>query len=67
MLAYAQNFPDGLSGGPLALSLDAPLLLVDQSNHQAAADYAKNAGIKKAVVLGGPSLISDDIVSKIVQ
>lgn len=67
VLAYAQNFPDGLSGGPLALSLDAPLLLVDQSNHQAAADYAKNAGIKKAVVLGGPSLISDDIVSKIVQ
>ena len=67
VLAYAQNFPDGLSGGPLALSLDAPLLLVDQSNHQAAADYAKNAGIKKAVVLGGPSLISDDIISKIVQ
>lgn len=33
VLAYAQNFPDGLSGGSLALSLNAPLLLVDQSNN----------------------------------
>lgn len=67
VLAYARNFPDGLSGGPLALSLEAPLLLVDQSNAQAAADYAKNAGVKKAVVLGGPVLIPDSVVNKIVQ
>ncbi len=67
VLAYANNFPDGLAGGPLAISIKAPLLLVSSSEggYSAAADYAKRAGIKKAVVLGGKTLITDLTVNKI--
>lgn len=30
--AYGQNFPDGLAGGPLAMAIGAPLILVDNKN-----------------------------------
>ena len=61
------NFPDGLAGGPLALSIKAPLILTDNSGYSDAVAYAKNAGIEKAAVLGGPTLISDGVVSRIVN
>ncbi len=67
VLAYAQTFPDGLAGGPLALSINAPLLLVDSNGYSAAADYAKTAGIEKAAVLGGAGLIPDSVVNKILK
>ena len=67
VLAYAMNFPDGLAGGPLALSIKAPLILTDNSGYSDAVAYAKNAGIKKAVVLGGPTLISDGVVKKVIK
>ena len=59
VLAYAMNFPDGLSGGPLGVVNNAPILLVTSSNNAAAASYAKAAGVKGVLVLGGPALISD--------
>lgn len=49
------------------MSLDSPLLLVDESGVQDAADYAKTAGVQKAVVLGGEKLISNTSVAKIIQ
>lgn len=67
VLAYAQNFPDGLSGGPVAMSMKSPLLLVDSSKYSAAGAYAKKAGIKKALVMGGPSLIPDSTVKAILN
>ncbi len=42
VLAYAWNFPDGLSSGPLAYLLQAPILLVDKNNYDLAAEYCKN-------------------------
>ncbi len=65
VLAYAQNFPDGLSGGPLAISMDSPLLLVDNNSYNDAAEYASKAGIIRTVILGGPALISDEIANNI--
>ena len=67
VLAYAMNFPDGLAGGPLALSIKAPLILTDNSGYSDAVAYAKSAGIKKAAVLGGPTLISDGVVKKVIK
>ena len=67
VLAYAMNFPDGLAGGPLALSIKAPLILTDNSGYGDAVAYAKSAGIKKAAVLGGPALISDGVVNNIIK
>ncbi len=67
VLAYAMKFPDGLSGGPLAMSLDAPLLLVDGKRYNDAARYAKNAGVEKLVVMGGDTLITEKVVDRIIN
>lgn len=63
VLAYAQGFPDGLCGGPLALSMDAPLILTSNDSFAAADDYV--TGISSGAVTGGTSRISDDTVRAI--
>ncbi len=67
VLAYGKNFPDGLSGGPLAMALNAPLILVDNSHTSAARTYAKYCGASSATVLGDTSLISAQSVLNIIQ
>ena len=66
-LAYGQNFPDGLSGGPVAMALNAPLLLVDNSNISYANAYVKGAGTKRAVVFGGTKLISNSAARNVLK
>ena len=65
VLAYGKNFPDGLSGGALAYSMNAPLILTANDKQPQAKGYATTAGIKSGVVLGGPTLISDSVVKEI--
>lgn len=65
VLAYAQNFPDGLCGGPLAVSLGAPLILTADNKDAAAQEYVYRYKISNAVVLGGEALISDKTVDHI--
>ncbi|MBQ7891976.1 MAG: cell wall-binding repeat-containing protein [Erysipelotrichaceae bacterium] len=65
VLAYAKNFPDGLSGGPLAYLHKGPLLLTDNDNWQYAADFVQEKGIVRGAVLGGPTLISSETVKNI--
>ena len=65
VLAYAWNYPDGLCGGALAYTLDAPLILTMTKYEAQAAEYILSCGIEKAIVLGGESLISDDTIRAI--
>ena len=65
VLAYAQNFPDGLCGGPLAYTLGGPLLLTGSNIETEAMNYAKGVGIKSGYVLGGVGLINDKTVRNI--
>jgi putative cell wall-binding protein len=65
VVAYADNFPDGLSGGALAYSLNAPLILTMNGKQAAAVSYATEKNITSGVVLGGTSLISDAVVKKV--
>ena len=69
VIAYGYNFPDGLSGGPLAMSINAPLLLASENsvNISSAKAYAKEAGIEKTVVLGGRGLIPDSIAESLLN
>lgn len=62
VLTYGLNYPDGLCGGPLAYAYGAPLLLLtNQSNTQEAPkEAARYLGADRAVILGGPTLISDE-------
>lgn len=66
VLAYSANFPDGLSAGPLAAELNAPLILTDSKN-TLAADYARRHGIRSGFVAGGKILISDKAVRNIFE
>ena len=65
VLAYAQNFPDGLSGGPLAMLYDAPIILTDSNNTKAAREYVKEVEAFRNITLGGKALISDAAVKVI--
>ena len=63
VLAYAQGFPDGLCGGPLAIALGAPLILTSNESPWDADDYVN--GIYTGAVTGGSGRISDDTVRQI--
>ena len=65
VIAYGQNYPDGLCGGVLAYYLNAPMLLTRDKNAALAAEFAAEKGITSGAVLGGPSLISDSAVQQI--
>lgn len=67
VLAYGMKFPDGLAGGPLAISLESPLLLVEDTAYADAKTYAQKAGIKKLAVLGGTDVIADKTANMIVK
>ncbi len=67
VLAYGRTFPDGLSGGPLAYTLKAPLLLAESvdNNVVEATNYCAERTISSGTVLGGPKLIEDGFVRTI--
>lgn len=65
VLAYSHNFPDGLCGGPLAVSMNAPLILTQTGSETAATAYVKDNHLINGTVLGGTRLISDKAVRTI--
>lgn len=65
VVAYAENFPDGLCGGPLAYTKGTPLILTKTGKESEAAKYTAQKDIHAGVVLGGASLISDIAAKKI--
>lgn len=67
LMAYALNYPDGLSGGPLAVHMGAPLVLTDGKNYSYADSYATAAGASYGIVLGGPTLVTDNAVKNILD
>ncbi len=59
VIATASNYPDALAGGPLARSLDAPLLLTSPSALSAATRAEiERLGASNAVLLGGVGALS---------
>ena len=65
VLAYAENFPDGLSGGAFACANQAGLILTATRKESLAAEFAAQNGIISGYVIGGPGLISDKVVKNI--
>lgn len=64
VLATGADFPDALTGGPLAVSLRAPLLLVQPSCAPGAVvDEVKKLGATTTTVLGGTRSVSDAAAS----
>lgn len=65
VLAYAGNFPDGLSGSALAHQFNGALILTASGKEDVAAEYAKDRFVTTGFVLGGPTLINDQAVREI--
>ena len=65
VMAYGWNYPDGLCGGALAATLDAPLILTTTGLEGAAMEYIQAQNITKGTILGGTGLISDASVKMI--
>ncbi len=65
VLAYAWNFPDGLCGGPLAATMNAPLVLTMEKYEAQATNYIQSKNIRNGIVLGGETLIPDNSINLI--
>ena len=59
IIASGENFPDALAASTLSQKIKAPVLLVSKYRiSDGVADYIRNRGIKKAVILGGENTIA---------
>lgn len=65
-LASGNNFPDGLSGAPLAMDSNAPILLVSNDSYAYAKQFMAEKNIKKCIAIGGTGVISNNTVSNVV-
>ena len=65
VIAYGDNFPDGLSGGPLAHAYGAPLILTREGGEEAAAGYLKVQGIQSGYAMGGTAVLKDKTVKTV--
>ena len=64
-IAYSHNFPDGLCGGPLANHIKAPLILTREEDADMTEEYLKSKGIMTGYILGGKSVLSDSLITKL--
>ncbi|MBQ8897243.1 MAG: cell wall-binding repeat-containing protein [Clostridia bacterium] len=62
VIAYGENFPDGLSGGPVAYTNGAPLILTRSGRVDDAAAYIKSKGITFGYAQGGTAVLPDKVV-----
>ena len=62
VLAYSNDYPDGLCAGPLAYTLGAPILLLKPGYEGAARDYVALHSIEFGIVSGGEARIPAESV-----
>ena len=68
ILTTSTNYPDALSGAPLATSLGAPILLTDPNSlTSATAKEMAKLGAKNVVLLGGTAAISTNVADTLIK
>ena len=67
VVASGDDFPDGLTGGAVALAKQAPIILVNDMNIAGAKAYAERFGINQLIIIGGNGAVSDSIVENIIK
>lgn len=66
LLARADAYPDALAAAPLALALQAPLLLTEGTAlSPEAAEEIEHLGTRDVIVLGGPGAVSEEVVRQL--
>ena len=67
VMVYGLSFPDGLSGGAIAVQIGAPVMLCTDKeiNNAYACKWVEESGAFNSVTLGGPALIPDGQVKNV--
>ncbi|MCF0140849.1 MAG: cell wall-binding repeat-containing protein [Mogibacterium sp.] len=66
-IVWGNNFPDGLSAGPLAAAKNAPIILALSNVTDQAKAAAGEMGLSRAFVIGGPTLITESAARTIIS
>jgi putative cell wall-binding protein len=66
-LACGDDYPDGLSGGPLAMKLGSALVIVNGSNTKMASEYVKQLTVDTFSILGGKAILPDAAIKMITR
>ena len=67
VIAWGENFPDGLSAGVLGYFMDAPLLLTNSKKANTTKKYTSPHNIHDGIVMGGTGNLPDDLVRNILE
>lgn len=66
IIASGLSTADALAAGPLAIELDAPILLTRQDKlSQEALDYLKEAEVDRVTIVGGEAVVSEEIAKEL--
>jgi M6 family metalloprotease-like protein len=65
VIASGMAFPDGLSGGPVAMVYGAPLILVADNHYDHATELFQTNGADTLVVMGGKGAVSKEIAEAV--
>ncbi len=66
-LVNGRTFPDGLSGAPLAMHYDSPIVLVSGDNWKHANAFKEDVKISRVITIGGTGAVSDATVNKVIN
>ncbi len=67
VIASGDDFPDGLTGGPVAIAESAPIVLVNSLNSAEAEKYIERFGVKKLIVIGGNGSVADALIEDLIR
>ncbi len=67
IITSGMDFPDGLSGGPIAIAKSSPIILVNDLNVEGVKDYLKNFKVFKMIVMGESGVIADATIDSIIK
>ena len=65
VLIYSHDFVQGLCAIPLAVEMNAPLILTNENDAGYCIEYMKDLGIRSGTVLADEDTLSDDLIVKI--
>ena len=67
MITSGKKAADGLCGGPLAIAMGIPMILVKDGDCQVTADYTALNQIGSGYILGGNMAVSDETAIQVFQ
>ena len=65
VLLYSHDFVQGLCAIPLAVEMNAPLILTNENDAGYCIEYMKDLGIRSGTVLADEDTLSDDLIVRI--